>query len=105
MTGAWQVVVSTSTFNDLAGAVSYIRDTLCAPAAALAFESEFFERAENLSALPHSFPLVRDPDFAARGYRWCDVRNYMLFYTVDDERRTVNILRLIHGTRDWQSLL
>ena len=105
MTDAWRVVVSTSAFVDLAGAVSYIRDTLCAPAAVTTFENEFFTRAEGLSELPRAWPLVRDPDFAARGYRWCDVRNYMLFYTVDDEHHTVNILRLLHGTRDWQSLL
>lgn len=42
---------------------------------------------------------------AKKSIRYFPVKNYVVFYTVDEEAHMVNILRFLHGTRDWQVLL
>lgn len=48
---------------------------------------------------------MRDYELARKGYRWCPVGNFMVFYTTDRERLRVVIERVLYGARDWKSLV
>lgn len=39
------------------------------------------------------------------GYRMLTRSSYLLFYRVDDEERTVMLMRVLHGARDWPGIL
>ena len=42
---------------------------------------------------------------AGQGFRFFTVRNYLVFYIVRKERKTVVIERFLYGRRDWAAVL
>ena len=50
---------------------------------------------------PRAFPLV--PRYESKGIRRRVVRDYLVFYRVDPE--AVTIIHILHGARDYESLL
>jgi len=50
-----------------------------------------------LGAIPH------EEELAAMGYRFLVVENYLVFYTI--ENNIIMIHRILHGARDYLSLL
>lgn len=61
---------------------------------------------KSLSNLEH-FPLIgkipAEQELAKMGYRFLIVQNYLIFYTV--ENNIILIHRIIHGARNYSSLL
>ena len=85
--------------------VSDIVDYLCeySTEAANAFIDEL-ERLENvLPMFPESGSLARNRRLQKKGYRMVAIGDYLLFYTLHDE--CIYIMRVIHGKRDYMSLL
>lgn len=91
--------------KDLILAISYISDILKAPAAAEKLLDSIEHEVEALSENPHMFPLSRDENIAHRGIRHFSVKNYMLFYTVEEEIKTVTVIRFLYAKRNWMQLL
>ena len=55
------------------------------------------------------FPCVhrvypRTVDFENE-YRNLPVKNYLVFYTVDEEQKTVEIYRVLYAKRDWKNII
>jgi toxin ParE1/3/4 len=53
----------------------------------------------------HSFmgKIPKEKELASMGYRFLVVQNYLIFYTAEEQ--TVLVHRIIHGARDYLSLL
>lgn len=56
-----------------------------------------------LSENPKLGRIPRDEEIRILGYRYLVVQNYIIFYTI--EERTVLIHRILHGARNYKSLL
>jgi plasmid stabilization system protein ParE len=54
---------------------------------------------------PYRRPLVHDPYLADKGYHSIAVKNYLLFYTIDENNKIVRLHRFMHKTRDWMTIL
>lgn len=67
------------------------------PHRAETFVIELTEAAESLTLFPRRYP-----DAGPRGLRRMPYGHYLIFYRVTD---AVEIIRIIHGARDWPSLL
>jgi len=83
----------------------YIAVELSAPESASKLLDEIDACISNLREMPKKFPLVRNEEFAKRGIRSMIVKNYLVFYTVDDKTNTVNIISVMYNKRDWNNLL
>ena len=101
----WTVSVTDSAYEDLREAALYMRDALKSPKAAVSFVKAFENQVEALETFPEGRPLVQDYELAKRGYRWCPVGNFMLFYTVNQEKLEVMVERVLYGAQDWKSLV
>jgi plasmid stabilization system protein ParE len=33
------------------------------------------------------------------------VKNYMMFYTINEDEKTVDVIRFLYGRRDWKRIL
>ena len=51
------------------------------------------------------YPLSRDERLNAEGYRAVIIRNYMLFYVVDEADMVVYIVRIVYGKRDLVEMI
>jgi toxin ParE1/3/4 len=58
---------------------------------------------ELLSDNPLLGKTPSDSDLKLLGYRYLIIENYLIFYTI--EKRTVLIHRMLHGARNYKSLL
>ena len=91
--------------EDLVCAVTYIADTLKAPLAAERLLDDIEKETAVLAENPYLFPLSHDEFIAHRGIRHMKVKNYMLFYTVNEDARTITVIRMLYARRDWIQLL
>ncbi|MBO6173646.1 MAG: type II toxin-antitoxin system RelE/ParE family toxin [Lachnospira sp.] len=55
--------------------------------------------------MPQEFRLVDDPVLANRSIRFVIINNYLIFYTVDEGKQTVIIVRFLYQKSNWTSIL
>jgi mRNA-degrading endonuclease RelE of RelBE toxin-antitoxin system len=55
--------------------------------------------------MPYSRALLKNKRLRKLGYRALLVKDYILFYYIDEDNKTVVLERFIHGSRDWESLI
>ena len=89
--------------EDVQSSVNYIKNTLQAPVSAENLKIEIKKTYKNIKQNPFMYPVVPNGYLASMGFRFTMVKNYMLFYTVEEKQ--VNITRLLYGRRDWINIL
>ena len=95
-----KVVYSFTARQDLRDIYEYIAFTLLAPDAARNISERIMETVGSLESMPKRNPLYKDEPWHSQGVRFVPVRNYLVFYTVNDETDTVSIARIMYGGRD-----
>lgn len=73
------------------------------PKAAQSLANKIESNLELLSANPQLGRVPRDNDIKEMGYRYLIVHNYIIFYTI--ENKTIYIHRILHGARNYKTLL
>jgi len=91
--------------NDLHDIVRYIASQFFAPVAALNMMELLEEAMASLSTMPQRFPLVIDERLAQMGYRKLNVKNYNVFYSIDEKNKVVDVERILYVRRDWLRIL
>lgn len=71
------------------------------PTRALTFVQELRRRCETLAHSPRGHALV--PHFEHLGIRRRVYRDYLIFYRII--RDTIEVLHVLHGARDYESIL
>lgn len=91
--------------NDILSTIKYIANVLTAPMAANKLLDEIEKYEGILEDTPDIYPRVPDEYLARRGLRYVMIKNFMMFFTVNEEEKTVNVIRFLYGRRDWKNLL
>ncbi|MCR5653273.1 MAG: type II toxin-antitoxin system RelE/ParE family toxin [Ruminococcus sp.] len=86
--------------QDLSEIALYIRDELCNPTAAINLVEEIIKVSERHANYPYSNPVYIPIKPLKNEYRKILVKNYMLFYTVDETQKIVTISRIIYAKRN-----
>ena len=102
---AYKIYITESAENDLRDIVGYISFRLDAQTTVMNMMRTIKTALENLKTTALSYPLVRDDRLAAIGYRLISVKNYIVFYIVDEKSKTIDVDRILYGRRDWRNLL
>ena len=91
--------------QDLAEIKQYIREELFAPQSANDLMLAFKKAFEGACRFPQSIPHVTDPKLHGKGYREIIVKNYIAFVLLDHENESVDIMRVLYYSRDYQRML
>ncbi|MCL2152497.1 MAG: type II toxin-antitoxin system RelE/ParE family toxin [Oscillospiraceae bacterium] len=83
----------------------YIAEELKNPVAASRRISLIDKAVESLKENPTRYPLVRDDYLASKGYRMIVVENHLVFFIVREKIKSVSVMRVLYGRRDWMHLL
>ncbi len=86
--------------QDLREIYEYIAHTLLAPDTARSLTDRIMAEIRALEKFPERNPLYRDEPWHSQGVRFLPVKNYLVFYTVQNETETVSIARIMYGGRD-----
>jgi len=73
------------------------------PTRAVAFLDRLDERIARLERQSHLGHVPRNPNLQAYGYRVLVVESYLVFYVI--RRKSIEIHRLVHGSRDLDALV
>jgi len=87
--------------EDFTEIISFIADNNPTAAEEMAVKIE--KNIELLAENPMLGRIPRDEDIKNLGYRYIIIQNYIVFYTI--EEKTILIHRILHGARNYKSLL
>ena len=91
--------------QDMTEIVRYISQELCNPAAANKLADEMIEAADWLCGFPYANSVLQTIKSLKHEYRKLLVKNYIMFYWVDENTKTVTMARVLYVRRDYEKLL
>lgn len=91
--------------NDMLEIVQYISRTLCNAQAAERLAEKMVSEAETLSRFPYANPIYYPIRTLKREFRKLPVDNYIIFYWVDENTKSVTVARVIYAKRDLEKQL
>ena len=101
----YKLKVSKNAHKDLEDIVSYISNELSSPLAVANFLDELEKGYHAVVDNPFMYALCNDDRLRKEGYRKFLVKNYIVFYRIDESAAVVYIVRVIYGRRDYGKLL
>lgn len=101
----YKVLVSKSYQRDLKEIIHYISHNLDAPFTAHNFLDSIQDTVNSLKIMPYRYPLVKDIYLSKKGFRKCLVKNYIIFYKVDEDRKIIQVHRILHSKQNWLEIL
>ena len=97
------VEISKAANKDLQKIIVYIRDSLFDDIIADKYKVLFKQELLNLESIAGSMPIL-DKDLTGHdNIRKVNVKNYIIFYTIDENK--VTVLRIGHTFMDWEEFL
>lgn len=103
--GKYRIDISEPAENDLRDIVRYISIQLSAPITALKMMDTIEEAITGLATTPQKCPFVNDERLAMIGYHKLFVENYIVFFTLDEKSKVVDVERILYARRDWRNIL
>jgi len=100
----YNVNITETAERDILDAAMYIARNFSNITAANRLLDDSDTAAKSLSNFPMRHPLVRDDLLASKGLRSLQVKNYLMFYVIREEIKSVNVIRFVHSRRDWAKL-
>ena len=91
--------------QDVTETLEYISFTLNAPIASKNLFHEIDKKIKEIENNPYSCPLVRNDYLANKGFRWLRIKNYMMFYIINEKLKRIYLIRFLYNKRDWQNIL
>ena len=91
--------------EDILSAINYIANVLNAPMAANNLLDEIEKYEETLEKSPNIYLFVSDEYLAEKKLKFVMIKDYIMFYTIDEDEKTVNVIRFLYGRRDWKNIL
>ena len=105
MAEPYQVEFLPSAQADMVEIVQYISKELCNPIAAENLAEDFVKTADSLSVFPYAHEAYIPIRPLKHEYRKVSVKNYLMFFWVEEENKVVTIARVIYAARDYGKLL
>jgi addiction module RelE/StbE family toxin len=102
---AYKLIVTKDAHADIDETVLYISQQLGNTPAALAFLDDIEKSYANIVENPRMYALCNDERLRAKRYRKIPIKNYLIFYRVEENPKTVIIVRVIYAARDYSKLL
>lgn len=97
----YRIDLSEPAEKDLIDIVKYIASQLSVPMSAYHMMEMFEEAIASLSDSPQRCPLIADERLSQLGYRKLIIKNYIVFFSVDEKNMVVDIERILYSRRDW----
>ena len=101
----YKILVSETYHKDLKNIIHYILHNFDVPFTASDLLDKIESTVFSLSTMPHRYRLVDDSYLRNKEFRKCLVKNYIIFYKVHEENKTVMVHRILHARQNWIDIL
>ena len=101
----YSIYVSDSFQKDLMQIIYYINHSFSAPFTAANFLEIIENTLYDLSLMPQRYVLVSDTYLRKKGFRKCLIKKYILFFTIDEDSKSIHVHRILHSRQNWMNIL
>ena len=101
----YRIIVTPDAAADLIELRSYIANVLMAPGTALKYIRLIRKEIATLEILPSRIAPVDEEPWYSRGIRHLIVKNFYVYYRIDETAKTVFILNVVYNRRDQLKVL
>lgn len=100
MSDFYSVVYSSEAVDDLKETYSYTAFTLMVPETAEKQVNRIRKEIRSLDFMPSRYSSVDWEPWKSMGMHKVPVDNFVVYYTVNDDNRTVTVIRIFYGGQD-----
>ena len=101
----YKVKLTVQAIGQIKETVQYISKILLEPETAQKWADTLQCEIEKLDSMPSRYPLTEEEPWCTKGIRKMPVKNFLVYYLVDEEEKTVWITAVIYGRRDQDAAL
>ena len=101
----YKVNISPEAIKDINGIYEYISQVLYEENIAVKMIKLLQESILSLDEMPNRFKRFDNEPWKSRGVHIMPVKKYLVFYIVDDNKKSVDVIRIIYGSRDLEEHL
>jgi len=97
---SYKVIVMPEAEADLVELRNYISETLQSPGTALSYVEALEREIITLSEMPARYKPVDEEPWRSRGFRRLIIKNFYVYYRIDESEKQVHITNVIYTRRD-----
>ena len=99
------VEMSETAEQDLENIISYLKYDLAGDIIADKYKLLFKQELKKLADVAGSMPVLEENLTGHKNIRKINVRNYIIFYIIDEDMDKVFVVRIGHAFMDWEKYL
>lgn len=99
------VKLSLKAESDYINIISYIQNSLMEPDIAKKYAILIKDEISNLEFSPQKFSIVDTSIVKHKNIRKLIIKNYIVFYRINEEKKIVTVERILYGGTNWKNLL
>ena len=96
----YTVKLTTQALGQIEETVQYISKVLLEPETARKWADTLHYEIGTLDSMPSRYPLMGEEPWHTKGIRKMPVKNFLVYYLIDEEQKAVWITAVIYGRRD-----
>ena len=101
----YEVKLTAQAIGQIGETVQYISKIMSEPEIALKWANTLQSEIGKLSFMPFKYALTEEEPWREKGIRKMPVKNFLVYYLIDDENKTVWVMAVIYGRRDQSAAL
>lgn len=91
--------------NDIDNIIFYISHNLNNISAARKISKSFINVINNITYFPYGIPVYKNNKNLKYEYRCAKVKNYLIFYTINEKEKKITIVRVLYRKMNISSIL
>lgn len=96
----YRVTLTPQATEQIQQTILYIAQTLQAPQAAKHWADLLYNKIAGLCFMPARHPLTEEEPWRTEGIRKMPVKNFLIYYLIDEKSKNVIVTAVIYGRRD-----
>ena len=105
MQDKYKIELSIKAKNDLKSIVRYIKNELQEPSIAKKYAELIKKELKNLEHLPQKYAVIDEKSIKDLNVRRLIIKNYIAFYRINENKKIVNVDRILYEASNWKKKL
>mgnify|MGYP004449443251 CR=1 FL=1 len=101
----YRIRITEAAKQDLREIAVYIAEEAKDAGIAKRFVNELREECKRLEVFPNAGALPKDRILLSSGYRYLVYKDYLIFYTVYEMQKEVDVLAIFHAKKDYMRIM
>lgn len=101
----YEVKLTAQAIEQIQEIVQYISHILLVPEAARKWADTLQSEIAKLDSMPTRYPLIEEAPWHTKGIHKMPFKNFLVYYLIDEDKKTIWITAVIYGRRDQISAL